>query len=302
MASFDPQTLSPFRFYPDHNHKTIKQNPANRYLYRVHRKTGPGALLRGHGFVASAHARQPQDAPHNTHFTGSVEELTKSGSAHIAQWKEGTWSSPSHFISASYSLPYVLFETQRRGVPPAAHWYRGTEMQVSVIDALAIPSDVYLGTELVGAYYHDAAFFSRWSQEVLVYGWIPAAAVVATMSVDEFYNCLPKWCGGVRALISPRGHWSTQEVAGFLKILAECNDTPAKEEALVVQSVERSIALLRNAQPRASVHERVDKITRLAAMFCWWPKWIKGTAGTDPAAYTGLLRRVEQRVRERLQL
>ncbi|KAJ7019798.1 hypothetical protein C8F04DRAFT_1146704 [Mycena alexandri] len=297
MAASPPDTIiPPCKFEDVHTFYSVSSNDANRFIFRIHLSVKYG-MLRPEGFIASANTETPLDAMSNARYIGSGEELRRLASAHITQYKDGTWRQPTSFISASYSLPYTLFEAQRRTLQS---WSRphGSEILISIIDTTAIPnSDIWLGTELVGAYGPPhAAYFARWAQEVLVYRFIPRAAVVATMSVGSFLDCLPRWCSDIKHSIEPNCLWSTESVVGHLRALARCKHTLEEQEELLAQSVERSLATLR--LPFTS-EEAVDSVSRLAAIFYWWPRWI---VRTDPSVYTALLERVRQRVRERLKL
>ncbi|KAF8158943.1 hypothetical protein K438DRAFT_1986115 [Mycena galopus ATCC 62051] len=64
------------------------------------------------------------------------------------------------------------------------------QMQISVIDSRKLEADVWLGTELVGAWWKDDTFFARWV-EVLVYSKINHDAVVVTMPMEDFFSFLP---------------------------------------------------------------------------------------------------------------
>ncbi|KAJ7656240.1 hypothetical protein DFH06DRAFT_468326 [Mycena polygramma] len=280
--------LPPSRFGTNHTLADVSSVAANRYVFRVHLSIGQGALT-PRGFVASAFTNWRSDAPGESPYSG--KELAEVAAAHINQLKHKTWGQPTEFVSCSYSLPYVLFEASRRN---SILWNRpdNSEILISIIDLWEIPSDKWLGTELVGAYWKQAPFFSRWAQEVLVFGHIPLAAVTATMSMDSFFDCLPRWCSGVRGDIRQGCLWSTEAVVHHLKILAMDNDTPEERKALLIQSVERSIPALHIPSTSA---DPIDRTSQLAAIFCWWPRWI---TGTDPTAYPALFRTVHEKVRE----
>ncbi|KAJ6527267.1 hypothetical protein DFH09DRAFT_1414541 [Mycena vulgaris] len=233
----------------------------------------------------------------NTHYGGPDADLGRRASAHITQWKDRTESAPSPFISASFSIAYALFEARRWN---ARYWCNNT--QISVIDTKKITSDAWIATELVGAWYNTDMFFARWSEEALVYGCIPQDAVVVTAPLETFFACLPRWCSDVTVQIRSRKILrSTEAVAGELAEAAEnpANNTPDEQAQLLEQSVNRSIHMLRGILPPMRTYNKhihadaVDKIARLAAIFCWWPKWI---TRTDPLAYPSLLKTVEEEV------
>ncbi|KAJ6581793.1 hypothetical protein B0H19DRAFT_1116505 [Mycena capillaripes] len=291
MFGSNPNTiLPPSRFKTNHTLNGVSSNDANRFIIRVHLSVGPGELTPV-GFVASAHAERPWEAPNNAYHSCSREELESLAAAHITQYKDKTWNAPTKFISGSYSLAYVLFEALRRRFQNRNR-PGDFEILISIIDLAEIPNDKWLATELVGAYWRDAAFFARWAQEVLVYGHIPHRAVVATMSVNNFFDCLPRWCN-IREDIKPGSLWSTEAVVDRLKILAKENVTSEEEDALLIHSVESSLATLGNLSTSA---EAIESVSRFAAIFCWWPKWI---IGTDPSEYSALLERVREKVRLR---
>ncbi|KAJ7117715.1 hypothetical protein C8R44DRAFT_791314 [Mycena epipterygia] len=310
MASDPYAVLPPVRFGTRHTLRALRElhgpNSPNRYIFRIHRGTGFGAPIRDIGFIASTHSSFPQDTPIN--YTGpSLEALQRIAAAHITQYNDGTWCMPTDFISASYSLPYVLFECQRRAV--VQHWLPPDDIWISVIDTAKIPSDAWLGTELVGAYWTKAAFFARWAQEVLVYGWIPNDAIVVTVPAQRIFDCVRPWCGEIKNRIQKDDLWSTEVVAAALTELAReyvdgTEEAEEEQAALFAQSVEQSIAVLRNTLPTSMdtfttrIHaDAVDTIARLAAMFCWWPKWI---TGTNPDVYPDLLEQIRQEVLGRL--
>ncbi|KAJ7833127.1 hypothetical protein B0H14DRAFT_3462926 [Mycena olivaceomarginata] len=273
MFTSDPNTiLPPCKFRTKHTLHGVSSTDANRFIIRVHLNTGHGEL-KSVGFVASAYAKRPWEAPDNAYHSGSREQLAELAASHITQYKDGTWREPTKFISGSYSLAYVLFEALRR---QRNAWNRSgkSEILISIIDLAEVPNDKWLATELVGAYWTHAAFFARWAQEVLIYGHIPSRAVVATMSVNSFFDCLPRWCQSIREDIHSHSLKSTEDVVDQLKILAKENNMLEEEDVLLVHSIESSLATLRN--PSAS-EDAIDRVSRFAAIFCWWPKWIMGT-------------------------
>ncbi|KAJ7180851.1 hypothetical protein C8R46DRAFT_1070768 [Mycena filopes] len=288
--------IPPCKFENGHTFNSVSSNDANRFIFRVHLNVKHG-IIWPEGFIASAHARLPLDVLSNARHGGSREELQRLAAAHITQYKDGTWGQPTDFISASYSLPYTLFEAHRRA---SQRWNRPPESEVliSVIDTKLIPNDnLWLGTELVGAHGPGhASFFARWAQEVLVYGLIPRAAIVSTMSLPSFLDCLPRWCSDIKDSINPSCLWSTESVTGHLRALARCKHTLEAQDELLAQAVECGLATLR---PKSADAEAVDSVARFAAIFCWWPRWI---VRTDPSAYAALLECIRQRVRERLQI
>ncbi|KAJ7491915.1 hypothetical protein FB451DRAFT_511312 [Mycena latifolia] len=299
----DPSTiLPPLMFGEDHQYSCLTANPANQRIFRVHPANGPGALVHGVGFLSYGQVA-PMNDPNYGQFTGSPDDLKNAASAHVTQWKDGTAHVPSPFVSASCSIAYALFEAHRWNA------YHGcADAQISVIDTSQITSDAWLATELVGAYSTHAAFFARWSEEVLVYQRIPFGAVVVTAPLSSFLDLLPRWCDDIKPQIQFRQLRSTEEVACALADAAAipANNTPAQEVELLMQSVEQSIELLRNILPPSMTQfdphthaEAVDAIARLALVFVWWPKWI---TGVDPVAYPGFLQWARNAVRGQLQI
>ncbi|KAJ7019795.1 hypothetical protein C8F04DRAFT_1146698 [Mycena alexandri] len=275
----------------------------NPFLLRVHRKDGHGELS-SLGFFASTHSTIPYNAPGSAHYPGSSgRELERRASAHVTQWKNRTWDQPSCFISLARSIPYVLFESRRRDLLHPAN-----QPRISVIDGakLVARSDAWLATDLVGHIPRDPVFFAQRADEVLAYSWIHRDAVVATVPVDKFFDCLPPWCGQVKADIRGDRLWSTADVANALETLARqhCN-TAAAEEELLEHSVQQSIEILRRENLASSMEGfdenrhagAIDKIAGLASIFCWWPKWI---VGDDDAEYPALLEAVRNRVVQKL--
>ncbi|KAJ7509910.1 hypothetical protein B0H11DRAFT_1261105 [Mycena galericulata] len=298
MASSDPSSiLPPLRFYSEHTYTSLKNNPANRYIFRVHRSSGPGARIPGVGFVAPRIVSEPTFF---MGFTGHRDDLEEHASAHVLQWQWKVWRDgqnpflPSCFVSASFSFAYALHEAGRWNT-----FHGCTDTQISVIDtwALGAPARAWLATEFVGATGVQAAFFARWAEEVLVFGFIPHTAIVLTAPLNTLLACLPRWCAAIAPDIRTCKHRSTQDAALALAAAAAepGNNTQAERDALAAQSVARSIALLQDIPPTQP--DRVDTIARFAALLCWWPRWI---TGTDPVAYPALLRSVEERVRAQL--
>ncbi|KAJ6514926.1 hypothetical protein C8R47DRAFT_496473 [Mycena vitilis] len=279
-----------------HDYHNLKSNPANRYIYLVHR---PDALIPREGFVSPG-CPLPINDPLRGHFTGQFN-LKKAAEAHVTQWKNRTSYRHSQFLSASFSLAYALFEARR--------WnerYRCTDTQISIIDPAAIQSDAWLATQLVGANNHDAAYFARWAQEVLILHCIPAAAVVVTMSLDVLLDCIPPWSDEVKPRIRSRELNSTHWVADALAEAARnhADHNPEGEVVVMMQSIEQSIRLLRHTLPSSmknfdpSMHTRtIDSVARLATLFCWWSKWL---IGAPPDAYPPLLQWVRDAVVEQL--
>jgi hypothetical protein len=277
MSKFNT-ILPPSKLRPEHTYESITSNEANRYVFRIHRAKGRGALIPSVGFVSygSAVSGTPDDYEH---FRGRLSDLIRAASRHITQWKYKTTDLPSPFVSASFSMAYVLFEAHRWN-----RYHRCTSTQISVIDTSQLTGDVWLATELVGASRTDAAYFARSAQEVLVYRYIPFNAVVVTMSVYGLLACLPRWCDDIPLHLLR----STQQVVNALTEAADCpeHNTLNEDFALRVQSVEHSILLLRDTLPEEfdpDTHtDQLDAIARLAAVFMWWPKWI---TGFDPVVY-----------------
>ncbi|KAJ7800295.1 hypothetical protein B0H14DRAFT_3490803 [Mycena olivaceomarginata] len=275
MFTSDPNTiLPPCKFRTKHTLHGVSSTDANWFIIRVHLNTGHGKRRITHTTPVPAHNSQSSQA------------------SHITQYKDGTWREPTKFISGSYSLAYVLFEALRR---QRNAWNRSgkSEILISIIDLAEVPNDKWLATELVGAYWTHAAFFARWAQEVLIYGHIPSCAVVATMSVNSFFDCLPRWCQSIRKDIHSHSLKSTEDVVDQLKILAKENNMLEEEDVLLVHSIESSLATLRN---QSASEDAIDRVSRFAAIFCWWPKWIMGT---DPSAYSPLLEDIRGKVRRR---
>ncbi|KAJ7696435.1 hypothetical protein B0H17DRAFT_398336 [Mycena rosella] len=278
--------LPPFRFGTNDKYRSLTLNPANRFIFRVHRAAGRGALTPA-GFFSYGQSTPNGDYDH---FTGSLDALAATASAHITQWKDKTAPLRSPFISASFSVAYVLFEAHRWN----AH-HGCTDTQISIIDTAQITSDAWLATELVGAYWTDAAFFARWAEEVLVYHHIPIGAIVATLPLSSFLDFLPRWCDDIVPHIRSRQLRSTEKVAYALASAAAnpANDTDG--DLVPRQYVQGSIQVLRHTLPASMVifdphthADAVDAIARLAAVFVWWPKWI---TGVNPAAYPAVLER-----------
>ncbi|KAF7365085.1 hypothetical protein MVEN_00379800 [Mycena venus] len=295
----DPSTIvPPDTFITNHTYQKIRTRRAQRYFWRVHRNTGPGSFIPGVGFLASACAGVLSD----TRYYGDAAKLRKIAYNHIMQWKDRTWMQPTHFVSASYSLPYVLFEARRQELRDPTY-----QPHISIIDSRKLGGDAWLGTELVGAWFETAAFFTRRAEEVLVYKHIHPDAVVATIPLNNFFNYLPKWCGGGRFKDQIHGNnlWSTEAVAYEMRRLAEENNTVEAEDALVKKSVKQSVRELGHILPERmedfdeTTHADVVKtIAGFAAIFCWWPNWIMGS---DPSAYPALRRRVHKKLLEELQ-
>ncbi|KAJ7698901.1 hypothetical protein B0H17DRAFT_1196491 [Mycena rosella] len=207
------------------------------------------------------------------------------------------------FISNAANWP--LFRVSR-GKGYGAPSSRG--IFATAVAARKITSDVWLGTELVGAYDSKAALFARRAQEVLVYKAIPSDALVVTLTMEDFFGCLPGWCEGINTQIADGSLPSTEAVVRALAELARDFDNNLEEEweKLATQSVQRGIAMLRSQilpismgsfDEHTTHADAVHRIARLAAIFCWWPKWI---TGTDPLEYPALLERVEKRVLKQL--
>jgi hypothetical protein len=140
--------------------------------------------------------------------------------------------------------------------------------------------------------------------EVLVFGRIPRAAVVVTAPLGAFLDCLPDWCDALKPEIRDWVKWgaqhSTEMCCRALAALAKdpANTTPLKQAKLLAHSVDQSILMLglqRGA--RAIPPQTVERAAHLAALFCWWPKWI---TEVDDAEYGYLLRQVDFAVRQRL--
>lgn len=193
---------------------------------------------------------------------------------------------PTPFISTTFSLAYALFAAGRFN---ARHGC--TDTQISIIDTAKMNTSAWLATELVGASWTDAAFFAGSAQEVLVYRRILVDAVVATVALDEFLDCLPRWCGDVGYQIQRYQLHSTEAAVHALADAAflPASNMAEEESALEVQSVKRSIWILRSTLPPSMADcdldthaDAVDAIARLAALFVWWPKWI---TAIDPVAY-----------------
>ncbi|KAJ7931683.1 hypothetical protein B0H13DRAFT_1857662 [Mycena leptocephala] len=301
MATYDPSFLPPDRFYTNQTFPSLITHLANQRLFRVHALDGRGAPIPGTGFISSAYDTTPSEAQYNAHYTGRDPlQLKRCASAHITQWKDGTESMPSVFISTSFSLAYALFEARRWNAR-----YGCTTTQISVIDPLKIPSDKWLGTELIGAWWETPSFFARWAEEALIYGHIPHEAIVFTASLETFLSLLPRWCGDIIPQIRRYEVRSSENMVQVLASAAEdpANNTVEKQEELLVDSVRQSITLLGHLLPsqmqnyNVNIHaDAVDKISRFAAIFCWWPEWI---TSTDPSAYPNLLGTVREKVLER---
>ncbi|KAK7048469.1 hypothetical protein R3P38DRAFT_1866700 [Favolaschia claudopus] len=292
----DPSTIVPSdKFTTKHTFEGITSQDSQRYFYRVHAGTAGfhGALHPAYGFLASKR-------PLPLRFTGSGEQLRDLAAKHINQYKyPGRDRSASPFVSGSYSLAYTLFESRRRAA------YHGTINPylpyISIIDSKKLGPDVWLGTEIVGAWYEDESFFARWAEEVLVYRQIPASAIVCTLSLDILCSLLPPWCDGLKDNIKLTSLWSTEAVGDALRNLSSNNNTPGDEEALLEKAVKESMALLRLlpnslAESDANTPHIVDFVARFAAIFCWWPKW---TADTDPNEYPAMLERIRCMVSQR---
>ncbi|KAJ7504180.1 hypothetical protein B0H11DRAFT_1981112 [Mycena galericulata] len=296
--------LPPFRFRY-HNYPSITRSTANRLVFRVHAASGRGALVPNVGFIASG-CPVPVDDPTCGFYTGPRSALCSAASTHVTQWKERTSHLPSSFLSASFSFPYALFEATRWN----AH-HRCTDTHISVIDTARITTSAWLATELVGADGHDAAFFARAALEVLFYEHIPYGAVVVTAPLSSFLDGLPRWCDDIKSDIQTRQLCSTKSVARALAHAAAAHnnnpdeeDSDEEEDELVMQSVERSIEMLRNTPHPSIVHydrdmpeDAVEAIVLLATMFVWWPKWI---TCVGPAEYGKYYRRVRREVLDEL--
>ncbi|KAJ6508631.1 hypothetical protein C8R45DRAFT_968058 [Mycena sanguinolenta] len=298
MASLcEPEYIVPKdRFATNHTYQKIRLHPAQRYFYRVHRERGHGAFKPGVGFRASSCATM--HPPIDAQYPGDYIVLRKMASKHITQYKDHTWTQPTDFVSGSYSLPYVLFETRRRNLRDP-----GNRMHISVIDSWKLTADAWLGTELVGAWWNRDTFFARWAEEVLVYKHVPHHAVVITRPADDFFRFLPHWCSGPE-FRQEIGRWSTRAVANHIRGLVEQAYTSQAKRLLIESSVARSTILLKTVLPPDMEHfdecthaEAVDTIARFAAIFCWWPEWI---TGTDPDKYPELLEQITETLLEKL--
>ncbi|KAJ7491924.1 hypothetical protein FB451DRAFT_511504 [Mycena latifolia] len=314
MATSHPSTiLPPDKFGNPHTFPSLILSAANELLFRVSPAFERGSLNRGpgHAFTASAFDGIPAEALNNIHYVGPRADLVRMASAHINQWKDRTEHLPSPFVSVSCSFAYALFEARRWN---ARYWCNNT--QITVIDATKITGDAWTATELVGAWSLSPdpvvranktdTFFGRWAEEVLVYGCIPQDAVIVTAPLESFFSSLPHWCADVTIQIRNRLVLrSTEAVADALAKVANipANNTDEEQAILLAHSVERSIVMLRNALPPMGTFDQethadlVEKVARLAAMFCWWPKWI---TRTDPLEYPALLERVKEEVLDKL--
>ncbi|KAJ7781883.1 hypothetical protein DFH07DRAFT_791891 [Mycena maculata] len=290
------QDLPAHAFDDYHEYRSITANPANQLLFRVHRASGRGALVPGTGFVASNCPTPVDDPARGFYNYGTGRQwyrdqglLISAARRHVAQWQDSTWDLPSSFLSASFSLPYALFEAHR--------WnrYHGcTDTLISIIDTTKINSDAWLATQLIGSTQSRAAWFARSALEVIVYERIPESAIVATAPVGAFLDGLPRWCE--KAEIRSGIHASKGEVATSLGYSARRNKTPEHECELVLHSVAQSIQMLRSRLPASMADydpithaDAVDAIVRVATMFVWWTQWI---TWADPAAYPAYLQRV----------
>ncbi|KAJ7066443.1 hypothetical protein C8F01DRAFT_701812 [Mycena amicta] len=290
--TMDPTLLPPGRFEDFHTYTQLISHPANRYLFRVHRQYGRGRLIPSIGFVARQYERNPQAAENNIHHQETATELSAAAAGHITQWLDGTSASlQSQFVSASFSLAYALFEAQRWNAV-----FRCETTHISVIDPTKIPSDIWLGTQLVGADSRGgkAPGFARWAQEVLVYAHIPSKAVVFTAPLETYNNSLlPKLCDPVTELIRSRTLNSTEAVADALFDIA-CSFNAEEERALIGHAVEESLRAFNegrfNSRNSASPSEQV---AWLAAFFCWWPKRMRRV---HPEEFLDLRDAVRQRV------
>ncbi|KAJ7509893.1 hypothetical protein B0H11DRAFT_2216763 [Mycena galericulata] len=261
--------LPPSRLRSDHTYGDLTSNPANRLIYRAHAPTGRGALT-NIGFLSSS-------------WPARIQVESVAAFSHVTQWRDGTTHSPTPFVSATFSLAHAF-----------------------IIDTAKIPNTAWLATEFVGTSGSDAAFFARAAQEVLVYECIPFEAVVVPMALDDFLQCLPRWCANIGRQIRWNQFRSTEDVVEALAHAASlpANNAPGEESTLVMQSVEQSIRMLQRTLPASMadydrvIHANmVDEIARLAALFVWWPRWI---TGTDPITYLFYLQRARLDARSKI--
>ncbi|KAJ7504184.1 hypothetical protein B0H11DRAFT_507274 [Mycena galericulata] len=276
--------LPPSRLRSDHTYGDLTSNPANRLIYRAHAPTGRGSLT-NIGFLSSS-------------WPTRIQVESAAAFSHVTQWRDGTTHSPTPFVSATFSLAHALFEAGRLN---ARH--RCTDTLISIIDTAKIPNTAWLATEFVGTSGSDAAFFARAAQEVLVYDCIPFESVVVTLQLDDFLQCLPRWCDNVGHQIRWNQFRSTEDVVHALAYAASlpANNTLGEDSALMMQSVDQSIRMLKKTLPafmadydRAVHANAVDEIARLAALFAWWPRWI---TGVDPTEYHFYLQRASNAIR-----
>jgi hypothetical protein len=277
--------------------------PEEKELFlRVHRKHDHGVLT-SRGFLSSAESPLALSHHASARYPGSSGlELEQSASTHVTQWINCTWDQPSPFVSMARSVPYVLFESRRWDLLHSAN-----QPHISIIDAAKLiqTTDIWLATDLLEDKYQQDVFFACRAEEVLAYSRIPLDAVVATVPLNSFFDCLPPWCEGIKEDIRRDRLWSTAEVADALENLVRqhCN-TAAAEKELLEHSVRKSLEILRGTLlPRwmASFNETkhadaIDRIAGFASVFCWWPKWI---VGNDASGYPALLEAVRGQVVQR---
>ncbi|KAJ7119472.1 hypothetical protein C8R44DRAFT_877898 [Mycena epipterygia] len=234
--------LPPFRFGRDDNYRSLSSNPANRFIFRVHSATGDGALIPHVGFVPHGSSTLVNDS----HHTASWASLSRAAKHHVTQWTNKTRDTSSIFVSASYSISYALFEARRRDFLPSHN-----QPHISIIDTSKIKSDAWLAAELIDDWMYPKISFAQCAQEILVCGGIPYNAVVITMPMDEFFDCLPGWCDGFKLAINPRRFWTSEAVASALAWAAKdpANNTADEEATLVHDSATRSIGMLRHLLP-----------------------------------------------------
>ncbi|KAJ7363802.1 hypothetical protein DFH08DRAFT_1015326 [Mycena albidolilacea] len=169
---------------------------------RVHRKHDHGALT-SRRFLSSAESLLVLSHHASVRYPDSLgQELKRSASTHVTQWKNYTWDQPSPFVSMARSVPYVLFESRRRDLLHSAN-----QPHISIIDAAKLiqTTDIWLATDLLGNKYQQDVFFAR-RAEVLAYSRTPLDAVVAAVPLNSFFasaaerelleHSWPKWIVG----------------------------------------------------------------------------------------------------------
>ncbi|TFK29495.1 hypothetical protein FA15DRAFT_346415 [Coprinopsis marcescibilis] len=196
-----PTPLPQYGFGPDINFKTLVRN--NRFLYRVYtpKERSPFADDTDPWFIApkfdQLYARTPVEVS-----SAPIIDPTEVPYSDVEKHMDWTTKSGSPYLSTSFSFAWSIWEALRR-----YHQGMKKDVEIAVIDAQALSGRAATAVEMLrkstpeerSQQYQKWHRFSNESQSVLIHGFIPGTAVLASIPLLAVLERLPSYLTRTKA-------------------------------------------------------------------------------------------------------